>query len=162
TREELDRAAPNNPVYLQFSRCCAFLNTKGIDAVGLAGMSQPWIERDAAGRPTGRINDPGLGQIAGKIPPPAKGTYAAGAAAMIKDLNQAGLTAAGISGCPQEQQDAYREMQGKGELTFRFMCMAAPAAAGSGADALRRQVASIAEIKLFQGDNGLDDVMVGE
>src|SRR4051812_12979950 len=28
TRQELDAAAPNNPVYLQFTRCCGFLNTK--------------------------------------------------------------------------------------------------------------------------------------
>src|SRR6202030_3721520 len=27
TKQELDQAAPNNPVYVQFSRCCAFLNT---------------------------------------------------------------------------------------------------------------------------------------
>src|SRR4029077_10938261 len=64
TREELDQAAPNNPVYLQFSRCCGFLNTRGIEAMGLAGMNQPWIERDASGKPTGRVNDPGLAQIA--------------------------------------------------------------------------------------------------
>ena len=36
TRQELDQAAPNNPVYLQFSRCCGFLNTPGIEAMGLA------------------------------------------------------------------------------------------------------------------------------
>jgi len=29
TRAELDQAAPNNPVYLQFTRCCAFLNSRG-------------------------------------------------------------------------------------------------------------------------------------
>jgi len=51
TRAELDAAAPNNPVYLQFSRCCAFLNQKGIDAMGLATMNQPWIDKDAAGVP---------------------------------------------------------------------------------------------------------------
>jgi predicted amidohydrolase YtcJ len=164
TKAELDQAAPNNPVYVQFSRCCAFMNTKGIEGMGLAGMNQPWIEKDASGKPTGRINDPGLGMMAGKIPPPAKGTYDASAQAMIRDLNRAGLTTAGISGCPQEQKDAYREMERKGELTFRFMCMAAPAGAGrgGGADALQRQVASIGQIKLFQGDNYIDDVMVGE
>ena len=167
TKAELDQAAPNNPVYLQFSRCCAFMNTKGVEAMGLAAMNQPWIEKDASGKPTGRINDPGLGMMAGKIPGPPKSTYDASAQAMIRDLNKAGLTTAGISGCPQEQKDAYREMQRKGELTFRFMCMAGPAAGGGGrggdaAAALQRQVASIGQIKLFQGDNYIDDVMVGE
>ena len=167
TKAELDQVAPNNPVYLQFSRCCAFLNTKGIDAMGLAGVNQPWIEKDASGKPTGRINDPGLGMMAGKIPGPPKETYAASAQTMIRDLNRAGLTTSGISGCPQEQKDVYREMQRKGELTFRFMCMAGPAGGGPGrggdaAAALQRQVASIGLIKLFQGDNYIDDVMVGE
>ena len=72
TRAELDQAAPNNPVYLQFTRCCAFMNSKAVEAMDLAGVNQPWIEKDSAGKPTGRINDPGLAQIAGKIPRPPK------------------------------------------------------------------------------------------
>jgi len=161
TRQELDRAAPNNPVYLQFSRCCGFLNSRGIEAMGLAGMNVPWIERDASGKPTGRVNDPGLAQIAGKIPPPPKDTFATNATALIRDLNRAGLTTAAISGCPQEATDFFEEMKRKGELTFRFMCMVS-ASAGSGADALRRAAAQIGQIKLFQGDNYIDNVMYGE
>src|SRR5437016_54035 len=70
TKEELDQAAPNNPVYVQFSRCCGFLNTKAMEAIKLADMKDPWIERDASGKPTGRVNDPGLAMIAGKVPRP--------------------------------------------------------------------------------------------
>jgi predicted amidohydrolase YtcJ len=161
TRAELDAAAPNNPVYLQFSRCCAFMNQKGIDAMGLAAINEPWIEKDASGKPTGRANDPGLGQLAAKIQPKAKDPYAVSAMAMIKDLNRAGLTAAGMVGCPDEQKEAYREMQRKGELTFRLMCMVGPAP-GDPATMLQRQVASLGQIKLFQGDNYIDDVTVGE
>jgi predicted amidohydrolase YtcJ len=167
TRAELDAAAPNNPVYLQFSRCCAFMNSKAVELLGIDAIKQPWVERDAAGKPTGRINDPGLGQVAGKIPDKPKDSYAVSSAQMIKDLNKAGLTTAGISGCPQEQKDSYKEMERKGELTFRFKCMVGPAAGGGGrggdaAAALQRQVASIGQIKLFQGDSYIDDVMVGE
>ena len=157
TRQELDQAAPNNPVYVQFSRCCAFLNTPAIEAMGLAGMNQPWIERDAAGKPTGRINDPGLGQIANKIPPPPKDTFATNANALIKDLNRAGLTTAGISGCPQEATEYFQEQKRKGDLTFRFMCMVSVAGGGGGRggpDALKAAAAQIDQIKLFQGDVG--------
>ena len=161
TRAELDAAAPNNPVYLQFSRCCAFLNQKGIDAMGLATMNQPWIEKDAAGKPTGRVNDPGLAELATKIQDKARDPYPVSAMAMIRDLNRAGLTAAGMVGCPPEQKEAYLEMQRKGELTFRVMCMVGPAP-GDPATMLQRQVASLGQIKLFQGDNYVDDVMVGE
>ena len=167
TKAELDAAVPNNPVYLQFSRCCAFMNSKAVELLGIDAIKQPWVERDAAGKPTGRINDPGLGQVANKIPDKPKDPYAVSSAQMIKDLNKAGLTTAGISGCPQEQKEAYREMQRKGELTFRFMCMDGPAGGGPGrggdaAAALQRQVASIGQIKLYGGDNYIDDVIIGE
>lgn len=164
TRAELDQAAPNNPVYLQFTRCCAFMNSRGAEAMGLAGMKEPWIERDAAGKPTGRINDPGLAQIASKIPRPAKETLSTNALALLRDLNRVGMTTAGISGCPQEATEFFRELEHKGELTFRFMCMVAAGSPTTGvaADQVQRAAAQIAEIKLFQGDNYIDDVMYGE
>ena len=164
TRAELDQASPNNPVYLQFTRCCAFLNSKAIEATGLAGMNEPWIEKDAAGKPTGRINDPGLAQIANKVPRPAKGTFATNAMALLRDLNRAGVTTAGISGCPQEATEFFRELEHKGELTFRFMCMVAAGSPTTGvaADQVQRAAAQISQIKLFQGDNYIDDVMYGE
>jgi len=114
TKAELDAAAPNNPVYVQFSRCCAFMNSKAIDQLGVDAIKEPWVERDAAGKPTGRINDPGLAQVASKIPNKAKDPYPVSAAAMLKDLNRAGLTAANMVGCPPEQKEAYLEMQKKG------------------------------------------------
>jgi len=164
TRAELDQAAPNNPVYLQFTRCCAFMNSRGAEAMGLAGMKEPWIERDAAGKPTGRINDPGLAQIASKIPRPPKETLSTNALALLRDLNRVGVTTAGISGCPQEATEFFRELEHKGELTFRFMCMVAAGSPTTGvaADQVQRAAAQIAEIKLFQGDNYIDDVMYGE
>jgi predicted amidohydrolase YtcJ len=161
TKAELDQAAPNNPVYLQFTRCCAFMNSKAVEAMGLATINQPWIEKDAAGKPTGRINDPGLAQIAGKIPRPPKETFATNAQALLRDLNRAGVTTAGISGCPAEATEYFKELEHKGELTFRFMCMVSVGGFGA-ADETQRAVAQIGQIKLFQGDNYIDDVMYGE
>src|SRR5258705_5379518 len=162
TRAELDQAAPNNPVYLQFSRCCAFLNTRGVDAMGLAGINEPWVERDAAGKPTGRINDPGLAQIASKLPKPPKESLPANATALLRDLNRAGLTTAGISGCLPEATEFYRGLARKGELTFRFMCMVSVPGTPGTVQELPRTTAQIAQIKLFQGDSYIDDVMYGE
>src|SRR5262249_43090147 len=79
--------------------------------------------------------------------------------ALIKDLNRAGLTTAGISGCPREATDFFEDLKRKGELTFRFMCMVA---ADSGTDQLQRAIDEIKQIKLFQGDNYIDNVMYGE
>ena len=53
TRDELDQVAPNNPVFLQFTRSEKYLNSKAIDAIGLEKMKEPWIMRDANGRATG-------------------------------------------------------------------------------------------------------------
>ena len=53
TREELDKVAPNNPVFLQFTRWAQYLNSKAIEQLGLDKMTEPWIERDASGHPTG-------------------------------------------------------------------------------------------------------------
>ena len=53
TREELDKVAPNNPVFLQFTRSHQYLNSKAIDTLGLEKRTEPWIERDARGRATG-------------------------------------------------------------------------------------------------------------
>jgi predicted amidohydrolase YtcJ len=161
TRAELDQAAPDNPVYLQFTRCCAFLNSRGVETMELDGMKQPWIERDASGKPTGRINDPGLAQIAGRIPRPPKDTFRTNALALLADLNRAGVTTAGISGCPREATEFFRDLERKGELTFRFMCMVS-VAGGTGEQELQRAVEQIGQIKLFQGDNYIDDVMYGE
>src|SRR5258706_11507509 len=124
------------------------MKRKGVRPWGIDAIREPWAEGDVADKPAGRINDPGLGQVAAKIPDKPKDSYAVSSAQMIKDLNKAGLTTAGISGCPEEQKEAYREMQRKGELTFRFKCMVGPAAGGAGrggdaAAALQRQVASV-------------------
>jgi len=162
TRAELDQAAPDNPVYLQFTRCCAFLNSRGVEAMNLAALNEPWVERDASAKPTGRINDPGLAQIASKIPRPPRETFRTNALALLGDLNRAGVTTAGISGCPREATEFFRDLEHKGELTFRFMCMVSAGGVGGGEDALQRAVEQIGQIKLFQGDNYIDDVMYGE
>ena len=156
----LDQAAPNNPVYLQFTRCCGFFNSKGIEASGLAGVKEPWVERDAAGNPTGRINDPGLAQLAAKVPKPPKTAFPANANALLRDLSRAGLTTAGTMGCPAEATEYFRELEHKGELNFRFLCMVSAPAFGQ-IDAAKI-AAEIEKIKLFQGDNYIDDIVYGE
>ena len=72
TREELDRVAPNNPVQLQFTRCCTYVNSKTIEAMGLDRKMEPWIERDASGRPTGIIKVEGAEDISERACPPLR------------------------------------------------------------------------------------------
>lgn len=160
TRAELDRIAPNNPVVLQEAYHRTYLNSKAIDALGLAGMTDKWIERDAAGKPTGVIGMDGVRPIAAKIPPRPKDTFEASSQAMIKDVNRAGLTAIGQSGCPADQLEAYRRWQQQGRLNLRIFCIVAfPAGNAQQVDAVLPQ---IAQAKFFQGDEWITTTLYGE
>ena len=59
TVEELDTAAPDNPVYVQYLYDYALINGKGMQVLGLdkEGASIPGIEieRNGQGRPTGKV-----------------------------------------------------------------------------------------------------------
>ena len=159
TREELDKYSPDNPVFLQFSRAETFLNSKAIDTIGLDKMDQPWIVRDAKGRPTGVILVAGNGAVrnAGNFLDAPNGARAnlprdvirASSLAMMRDLNSAGLTASG-GDCVWE--DLYREFQKEGRASMRFFCMRGAPGGGRGAGALEKQIASLAEMRFHQGD----------
>ena len=139
TRDELDKYAPDNPVFLQFSRAETFLNSKAIEAVGLEKMNQPWIMRDANGRATGVIGVAGNGTVrnlAKFIDAPngqranlPRDVVVSSSLAMLRDLNRAGLTASG-GDCTWD--DLYREFQREGKQTMRFFCMtSAPGGRGT-------------------------------
>jgi len=86
-RHVLDKAAPDNPVWLQAwgpttPNICVF-NTAGLAMLGLLDRSTPdrisnvWIEKDASGDPTGRLSgpvntyytgDPFMDELLGKLP----------------------------------------------------------------------------------------------
>ena len=168
TREELDKYAPNNPVFLQFSRAETFLNSKAIEAVGLEKMNQPWIKRDANGRATGVVEVAGNGtvrNIAKFIDAPngqranlPRDVVVSSSLAMLRDLNRAGLTASG-GDCTWD--DLYREFQKEGKQTMRFFCMTS-APGGRGAGALEKQIAALPTLGFFKGDEWQDTTTYGE
>jgi predicted amidohydrolase YtcJ len=161
TRQELDAVAPNNPVQLQFTRCCTYVNSKTIEAMGLDKKTDPWIMRDASGRPTGIIGVDGANAISRARPEAPESIYQPGALAMIKDLNRAGLTTVG-GPCPAEDFDAYRKWAGEGRLNFRFYCNASvPARNPMQADAT---IAAIPQLKktMYQGNSSFDVYTYGE
>jgi predicted amidohydrolase YtcJ len=161
TAAELDTVAPNNPVQLQFTRCCTYVNSKTIEVMGLATKTDPWIQRDGNGKPTGIISVEGAGAISRARPEAPESIYEPGAMAMIKDLNKAGLTTVG-GPCPNEDIDAYRKWAAEGRLNFRFFCNAnVPARNPMQADAT---IAKIPQLKktMYQGNNFFDFYTYGE
>lgn len=160
SREELDQAAPNNPVLLQFTRSHTFLNSKAIQAIGLDAMKDAWIVRDPSGRPTGVIEAAGIAQVGRAIPEPPKDIFESGSMQMIHDLNRAGLTASG-GPCPAEFILSFREWGRAGKLNLRFFCFltAGSASTPQQVDAL---LPKIAQLKPFQGDLWVDETAYGE
>jgi predicted amidohydrolase YtcJ len=160
TRGELDQIAPNHPVVLQEAYYRSYLNSRAIQAVGLDKMTDKWIDRDAAGKPTGVIEQDGTRTVAAKIPAPPKEKFESSSLAMIKDWNRAGLTAVGSSGCPTDQFESYRQWARQGQLSMRVFCIIAFGAAN--AQAVDKVLPQIAQLKLFQGDDYVNTTAYGE
>jgi len=168
TREELDRVAPNNPVFLQFTRSQEYLNSQAIEATGLEAMNEPWIERDANGRATGIFGAAGRNWIvdAGDFLDAPNGARAnlpmdvieASQRVMLRDLAMAGLTASGGS-CQWE--DLYRRLQRDGQASMRFFC-AHTAEDEFGAGAREPQLALLPTLRYHDGDEWLDHSNYGE
>jgi predicted amidohydrolase YtcJ len=169
TREELDRIAPDNPVALQESYYQVFLNSRGLEAFGIkAGVPDPndfvkgSIKRDAAGKPTGVI----MGDIAAtrpvatRLPKVAPDQLEASSLALVKDMNRAGLTTFGVAGCNADVLEIFQKWKAQGRLNVRVFCIGG-ASAGS-PEQVERSIPQIAQMKLYQGDEFIDNVVFGE
>ena len=157
TRDELDQALPNNPVLLQFTRAETYLNSKAIEAIGLDKRTEPWVMRDASGRPTGIVENAGAGVVrnaAGFLKGVPKEIFESSQMAMLKDLGKAGLTASGGS-CDFE--DIYQGWAREGRLSMRFFCFRAP----SGAN-VEERFAAIPKLRYHDGDEWIDHANWGE
>ena len=169
TRAELDRIAPDNPVALQESYYQFFLNSRAMLAFGIEpnkpdppDFIKGSIERDASGKPTGVIK----GDIAATRPVQARlpkvpaDQLEASALAMVKDMNRAGLTSFGVPGCVADVLEIFQKWKAAGRLNIRTFCISG-AAAGT-PEQVDRSLPQIAQMKLFQGDNYIDEIAFGE
>jgi len=169
TREELDQIAPNNPVSLQESYYQIFLNSRALKAFGIeAGAPDPTdfvkgsIQRDAAGAPTGIIKGDiaATRPVAARLPKVAANQLEASSQALVSDMNRAGLTSFGVAGCNADVLDIFQKWKTQGHLNVRTFCIGG-AAAGTPEQA-DRSIEQIAQMKLFQGDDYIDNVFFGE
>jgi predicted amidohydrolase YtcJ len=163
TRQELDQVAPNNPVMLQASYYEAFLNSRALQVLGIDEKSPPSdaIVRDTAGRPTGRVGEAGFRGLVARLPTPPPDEVTASSLAMIRDLNRFGLTAFGSAGCEANVLPAYRKWAAEGQLNVRVFCITG-VGAGTTSEQVDRALPQIAQLKLFQGDNFIDNIFFGE
>jgi predicted amidohydrolase YtcJ len=169
TRAELDQTVPNHPVAIQESYYRTYLNSRGLEALGIRdaapnpeGFPSNTILRDAAGRATGVVEG-GMGAvrtIAARMPRVPDDEIEASTLAMIRDMNRAGLTTFGVAGCDPNLVAMYRKWETQNRLNVRIFCID-----GQGAgtpEQVDRALPRIAEMKLFQGDHFIDQVLYGE
>lgn len=116
TQEELDAAAPLNPVFVQAGYDYAVLSSAGVKALGLddakiATAPRPeTFERDDAGRWTGRA-DGGMAQLSwfyDQLPEPSLEEQIASTAALSRDLARLGLVGATDGGGVNSGPETYR------------------------------------------------------
>ena len=167
TREELDQIAPNNPVALQESYYQVFLNSRALKAFGIeAGMPDPAdfvkgsIMRDAAGKPTGIIKGDiaATRPVAARLPKVAPNQLEASSQALVADMNRAGLTSFGVAGCNADVLEIFQKWKSQGHLNVRTFCIGG--AAASTPEQADRSIQQIAQMKLFQGDDYIDNVVL--
>ena len=159
TREELDAVAPNHPVFLQASYFEAYLNSRALQQLGLdQAPKAAGVARDAAGRPTGRINEDGFRGLVNKLPTATGADLETSTLGMIRDLNRSGLTAVGSAGCEADLIDRYRQWASQGQLNVRVFCITTPGGGGNQDQFLAR----IAQMKLFEGDSYVNHHAFGE
>ena len=162
SRDELDQAVPDHPVLLQASYREAYLNSRALQAFGIdeRAPKEPWVVRDAAGKPTGRILEDGFRQLVAKLPSPPRAEVEASTQSMIRYLNKAGLTTFGSAGCETDLLPIYRKLAGEQRLNVRVFCIT-----GQGAGTpqqVDQALPRIAQMKLFQGNEYIDEVFYGE
>jgi predicted amidohydrolase YtcJ len=169
TREELDRIVPDHPVALQESYNQVFLNSRGLQALGIeAGKPDPAdfvkgsIVRDASGKPTGVVQGdiPATRAVANKLPRVAADQLEASSEALVKDMNRAGLTTFGVPGCDADVLDIFQKWNAQGRLNVRVFCIGGTGAATP--DQVDRSLQQITKMKLFQGDGFIDNIAFGE
>ena len=148
TRDELDKAFPNNPVALQESYYRMSVNTLAMKAMDIDEKS------------TGDVGQGGIGRIAAKLPTVGKDQIEASSLGMLKDMNRWGLTTFGVPGCDPELLEMYRKWESEGRLNVRVFCIDGVGA--NSPEAVDKALPLIAQMKLFQGDSFVDKIYYGE
>lgn len=168
TREELDRAAPSNPVAVQLIYFRIYANSRGLKALGIdASTPDPRggkIEKDASGEPTGELNGAGaVRSTLAKLGEIAMERMTSNARTLLADLNAMGITTfadMGGRGFAEKHYEPFRALARDHALTTRVFYYTwyepeTPQAADAVIEKIRR-------MKPFQGDDWFDQVGYGE
>lgn len=128
TRQDLDRAAPGQPVVLTrtcghiYAASSAALAAAGIDAATTAPVGGE-IDHDDAGQPTGVLRETAMGLLNRVMPPPTDDDYEAMIAAALRHQLSLGITMSACCGVSPQLLAVYRAMDAGGRLPARVTAM---------------------------------------
>ena len=110
TRDELDRIAPQHPVFLQASYYRGYANTRAVQALGITD-------------PSGVVDEARLRGVAARLPVATGDGLEASTRLMLRDLNKAGLTAFGSAGCEADVLPIYFRWTQQRQMNVRVFCI---------------------------------------
>jgi predicted amidohydrolase YtcJ len=125
TAKEIDEVAPDNPVYLHdWTNHILAVNTKALQAAKITkdtkDPSEGKIDRDAAGNPTGILENKAASLVTTIVPPPTKQQIRKAAGTVFANLSQYGVTSISTAQLDAGRLEAYRAMEKEGVLTLRI------------------------------------------
>jgi predicted amidohydrolase YtcJ len=128
TAADLDKAAPNHPVFLRrVDGHAAWVNSKALEMADVnAATKDPAggrIHRDASGKPTGVLIDRAVGLVSAKIPALSREQVRESLARAAQECARLGLTSVHDAGVSAEVVAAYRELIAEKRLPVRVYAM---------------------------------------
>ncbi|TFY97441.1 amidohydrolase [Ramlibacter rhizophilus] len=128
TRQELDAACAERPVYLPRVGHAAVVNSRALQLAGIgAGTPDPEggkIERDAQGLPNGvLLEPPAFEPVARLVPPPSLADQEGALRDVQATYHAAGLTGIVDPGVTPEIMAVYQNLWARGELSMRSVIM---------------------------------------
>ena len=150
TAADLDKVAPNNPVWLtQTTGHYGVANSYAlkIAEVRSATPDPPagTIDRDPQGAPTGIMKEAAQGLVTRHMPPMTREQQKAGLMRMVEDFNREGMTGAKDPGIGELKWEIYKELLAEGRLTVRVFAL------WSGASRLEDAAAVLARVNANPG-----------
>ncbi|MBZ5610488.1 MAG: amidohydrolase family protein [Acidobacteriia bacterium] len=159
---DLDKAAPNNPVWLEHTTGhygvgnSAALKLAHIDAATKDPPAST-IDRDPEGRPTGVLKEEAATRLVTRlIPPYSHDQLRAGLLKIIADVNREGMTAVKNPGIGPREWDLYRELRDQDKISVHLFAL------WSGGRSLDSTRAAVARVQALPKPTSqlADDVLI--
>lgn len=160
TAADLDRAAPDHPVWL--THTMGHYGAANSAALRLAGVGRDTpdppggtIDRGPDGAPTGVLKESAQRLVSRLVPDATPEQAREAIASLARDFNAEGMTGLKDPGIGQDTWDAYRQVLAAGQLTVRVFALWRTAQNSEAAQALIDQVAATTRPYESTGDDRL-------